>query len=370
MRGWKRAGQPADRESDACPQRRWPRPRRSWTPPAAVPAPRRRRRSRLRWCNCARGMISCRQNCSRCWQGSGAVIPMCRASAHSSPRRTARLPPRSAGSSRPSRPMSARAASAWCTATRPGRATGPDRARRPGTGSVERNAARRGGIAGPVAGGAGANPADRAASGDPGARRARDFAGAGPGPTELPTHRPVAGRGDERSGSCSVCCWCTCASSPTAHSKAATMSRSVLGLPCLGLIPRVSPPSAPGLHGRGIRARTTAFSARRTVASAAGRSVAVARPAAYHGGDGCAPEGRQDDGHKGARPPRRDEWRAGHHGGLRHPPPFAALRTPTSTGLVDCLREQTHLPEVIPRIRRPAWISSRAARARRTPSGC
>ena len=50
--------------------------------------------------------------------------------------------------------------------------------------------------AGPAAGSARTNPADRAATVDPGARCARDFAGAGPGPTELPTHRSVDGSGD------------------------------------------------------------------------------------------------------------------------------------------------------------------------------
>ena len=43
-----------------------------------------------------------------------------------------------------------------------------------------------------------------------------------------------------RSGSCSGCCWSMCANSPTARFRSGDDVRTVLGLPCLALIPRIS----------------------------------------------------------------------------------------------------------------------------------
>jgi len=87
--------------------------------PADGSAPLHRRRSRLRWCNCARDMISCRQSCSRCWEDLGTVIPRFRPSARNLPMRTALWPRRSAGSWAPSTPRCAPAGSASvrCNAT-------------------------------------------------------------------------------------------------------------------------------------------------------------------------------------------------------------------------------------------------------------
>ena len=103
--------------------------------------------------------------------------------------------------------------------------------------------------------------------------------------------------------------------------------RTVLGLPCLALIPRMSRRALKGCQRRGPCRAQAALGACRAASRAARRAVAVAGPAAHHRGDGGAAGGGQDHGHPGARAPRGDERRARHRAGLRHPPSFVRHAT-------------------------------------------
>ena len=147
--------------------------------------------------------------------------------------------------------------------------------------------------------------------------------------------------------------------------------RTVLGLPCLALIPRMSRRALKGASVEEHAARRPNSALAEQLRALRAGLVAAAGPAAHRRGDGGAVGGGQDNGHPGARAPRGDERRARHRAGLRHPRILRSANARTAPGLVDYLRERATLAEVIRKD--PAtgvdFIAERA-RARRMRSAC
>ena len=149
--------------------------------------------------------------------------------------------------------------------------------------------------------------------------------------------------------------------------------RTVLGLPCLALIPRVRAARAGAYEHRRVCRPQAAIGARRAAALTAGGSVALAGQTAHRRGNGGAARGRQDHGHARAGASRGDERRAGHRAGLRHPPVFARpgdagrpvsrpCRLPAGASLARRCHRQGQRP--------PAWTTSLAARAKPMRLAC